>query len=199
MGLQHDAAAHQRDRLSDLGFPERGEAMRVYRPLPPDAVPEPEAVFEADEVPPGAVAVAPPPPALLGGTRLGQALAELAPERAREVLTGLLGVANALAVADELPLAEPRAVTRSLAKAVRGVEGGLVAVAKQQGRTLASVLAQLAPLDLFRAGATLDESLRPERDLASLLEREENADDWAQPTEEIAAADRTVDDDGRTT
>ena len=48
---------------------------------------------------------------------------------------------------------------------------------------------------LFRAGATLEGALRPRKTLAE-LEREEDADDWALPTETIDAQDRTLGEDG---
>ncbi len=190
---QEEAATKQRNRLVELGFPERGRAMEVYWPLPLDAVPLPPS--RSDTARAGARVAGAGLPALLDGTGIGDALARLGPDRAAEVFADVLAVANALAVADELPLAEPDSVTRSLEKAVRGIERGLVGLAEDRGRSPADVLGSVEPLLLFRAGATLDGSLRPMKTLTE-LEREEDADDWAVPTETIDAADQTLSEDG---
>jgi hypothetical protein len=188
---QNEAAARQRGRLTELGFPERDRAMGVYRPLPVEAVPPSAASAKAADE--SALVAAPTGP--FGSTQLGRALALLPPDRAAEVFGDILLVANSLAVADELPLAEPASVTRSLDKAVRGIERGLVAIAEQRGRGVESVLASVAPTLLFRAGATLDPTLRPHKTVAE-LENGENTDDWAVPTEMIAPEDQTLGDDG---
>jgi hypothetical protein len=188
---QNEAAARQRGRLSELGFPERDHAMGVYRPLPVEAVPAPDdAANPADE---SALVTAPPGP--FGSTLLGRALAVLPPDRAAEVFADILLVANSLAVADELPLAEPASVTRSLEKAVRGIECGLVAIAEKRGQSAPGVLASVAPALLFRAGATLDDTLRP-RKTAAELQREEDTDAWSVPTEVIDPEDQTLGEDG---
>ena len=178
---QEEAATMQRGRLGELGFPERGQAMRVYRPLPVDAVPRPAG---ARAPTPDALVVRTPLPALLAGSRVGDALAGLGPERAAERFADLLVVANALAVADELPLAEPESVSRSLEKAVRGIERGLVALAEAHAQTPTEVLDRTAPMHLFRVGATLDATLRPAKTIFE-LETEEASDPWAVRTEAL--------------
>ena len=185
---QEEAATMQRGRLTELGFPERGQAMGVYRPLPPDEVPRPDD----DAIPRDrALVVRSQPPALLEGTVIGDAMAGLAPERAAERFADILVVANALAVADELPLAEPESVSRSLEKAVRGIERGLVALAEAHDRPASDVLDRVPPTQLFRVGATLDPSLRPSKTIFD-VETEEASDAWAVPTEVIDPADATL-------
>ena len=185
-----EAAAKQRGRLLELGFPERGQAMRVYRPLSLDEITLPTSEASADEAH-ALVSRAGP----VDGTVLAEALAALAPDRASETLADILVVANSLAVADELPLAEPESVAQALQKAMRGIERGLVELAAQRGRTPASLLEHVAPMLLFRAGATLEGALRPGKTLAQ-LEAEEDTDDWAVPTETIDARDQTLSEDG---
>ena len=186
-----EAATKQRGRLLELGFPERAQAMGVYRPLELDEIPrlatEPGA--RGTRTDPASV------PALLDGTLLGAALTALEPERATQLFQDMLIVANSLAVADELPLSEPESVAQSLEKAVRGIERGIAAVAERDGCSPATVLTSVDPFRLFRAGATLEGSLRPMKTLAE-LEREENADDWAVPTETISEHDQTLGEDG---
>jgi hypothetical protein len=183
----------QRGRLNDLGFPDRTDAMGAYRPLPVDAAPPvPEVVEQAAD----AVVAAPPPLAQLAGTLLGQALAELAPERAAEILRSLLGLANALAVADELPLTEDESVQASIGKAVRGIQRGLAELARVRGRSPSAVLDAVPPLEVFRVGVACDASLRPPKTLSD-LDAEAARHDWNVAEEEIDEGDRTLGSDGR--
>lgn len=188
------AARWQQSRLADLGFPEREQAMRAYAPLKVDEAPVLDIRPEAE---PGAVVgAASRVPALLGGSLLGEAIAGLSVHRSEAVMNDILAVANALAVADRLPLAEPETVERSLAKALRGIECGLAEVARSQNLPASAVLDATPPLDLFRIGATLETELRPRATLEKLLEEEEGAD-WNVKTEMISEDDRTLGADGR--
>jgi hypothetical protein len=143
------------NRLQDLGFPDVEQAMRVYRPLAVERV--------ADWVPPGAESALVESIALprqLRGTLLGEALAKLDPGRAADLLGYVLGVANSLAIADNLPLSESESVPRALEKAVRGIDTGLRELARARDQAPEEVLDRTAPLDLFRVGATVDPSLK---------------------------------------
>jgi hypothetical protein len=189
------AARWQQGRLADLGFPGREQAMKAYRPLAAEELPRPAAVIEqgADE------RSDPPLPAPLAGRVLGRALAGLPDSLRDHVLGDLFGVANSLAVADLLPLAEPETVERCVSKAVRGIDRGLEEAARAQDRTPAMVLQAVPVLDLFRIGATLEPELRPVRTVADLKREEaDGADwDWNEIREMIAEADRTIGADGR--
>jgi hypothetical protein len=107
----------------------------------------------------------------------------------------ILAVANALAVADELPLAERETVERSLAKALRGIERGLAAGVRARSQSPGTVLDATPALDLFRIGATLDPELSPRKTRADLREDEQRAD-WNLETEIISEADQTLRGDG---
>ncbi|MCH6561464.1 MAG: hypothetical protein IH800_03460 [Myxococcales bacterium] len=142
-------------RLNDLGFPEREQAMQVYRPLQAKEAEIWEEVDARDAVVPASEF-----PERVQGSLLGETLARLAPDRAGDVLGYVLGVANAVAVADKLPLSDAESVPKALDKAVRGVERGLRELAAVRAQPLHEVLDRTRPLDLFRIGATLDRTLR---------------------------------------
>jgi hypothetical protein len=143
------------NRLQDLGFPDLEQAMRVYRPLPIERV--------SDWVPPTpdhGIVESIPLPRQLRGTLLGEALAKLPAGRAADLLGYVLGVANSIAVADELPLSESESVPQALEKAVRGIDTGLRELARARGQAPEDILDRTTPLDLFRVGATIDPSLK---------------------------------------
>jgi len=152
--LEEYALRWRTNRLQDLGFPDREQAMRAYRPLPVEKVadwtaPSGNALVETTDL-----------PRQLRGTLLGESLVKLGPQRAADVLGYVLSVANSLAVADELPLAERESVPRALEKAVRGIDTGLRELARARSLAPEQVLDRTAPLDLFRVGATVDPTLR---------------------------------------
>lgn len=187
------ASRWQRNRLADLGFPDREQAMRAYEPLKVAETPVLDLGREAE---PGAVVVAAQVPSQLSGRALGRTLAELPPHRTDEVMNGIFALANALAVADRALLMEPETVEQSLEKAVRGIDRGLEALARARNQTLGAVLDATPPLDLFRIGATLDPDLRPRITLADLVKEEELAD-WNVELEMISEEDSTLGGDGR--
>lgn len=194
---EDDAARSHRIRLNELGFPDRDTAMEIYRPLPCDSVALPPDTLDDDhESDARRARRSNLLPAQLDGTAFGRALAELPQERAPEVFRDLLSVANALAVADELPLADPDSVTGSLRKALRGIALGLVELARSRDQAPSVVLAGAAVEDLFRVGAASNEILRPRKTLAE-LEAAEAGDDWNVRTEVISEADRVLGEDGK--
>ena len=166
-------------RLNDLGFPDRERALRLYAPLHVD---DETLIDVGSAAQDGGLVGAPRLPQLLRGSMVGRALGELAPDRAAEVLGYVLGVGNALAIADRLPLADPASMEQSLRKAVRGIDRGLAARAHAQRLSPGQVLDRTAPFDLFRIGATLDPALRPGRTLDD-IEAEEAVADWSVQTE----------------
>jgi hypothetical protein len=181
-----------RGRLNDLGFPDRDHAMDAYSPLRADEAP---AVDLAPSAPSSETSHALEPamqvPMQLSGTLLGLALSELSSTRGGEMLGYILAVANTLAVADELPLADPESVESSFKKAIRGIERGLAELSKNRNQAPSAVLETTVPLDLFRVGATLDPSLRPSKSPADLAE-DLGRQDWDVETEVISEADRTL-------
>jgi hypothetical protein len=143
-------------RMTDLGFPSREEAMAAYRPLRPEQAP----VFESG-VPAGAVAPTERVPEPIAGTLIEEGLSKLEPRRAADILGYILAVANALAVADQLPLTRSESIPTALGKAVRGIERGLRELSRARGQSPDRILDTTLPLDLFRIGATLDPEIRP--------------------------------------
>ncbi len=191
---EKDGAIWHRNRMEDLGFPDPEYATRAYRPLQVDTTPV--VNFGTPEPEAHALVTTPRLPEPLAGTLVGRALSELSPSRASELLGYVLAVANTLAVADGLPLADPESVTTSLSKALRGIDRGIAELANTRRQSLGTVLDTTLPLDLFRVGATLDPELRRGKSLAEHEEETASAD-WNVETEVIDEADRTVSRDGR--
>ena len=142
-------------RLQDLGFPDREQAMRVYRSLSPENLEGAEGIeYSRDLV--RSIDL----PKQLRGSLLGEALSALPSGVAGDLLGYVLAVANSIAVADRLQLSDPDSVPRALEKAVEGIDAGLRELARVQGLAPEGVLERTTPLDLFRAGATLKPELR---------------------------------------
>jgi hypothetical protein len=171
--MEEFALRWRNGRLADLGFPTRDQAMQAYRPLKPDQVEAADVTTWEGRAPIGLVERV-QLPRQLGGTLVGQALAELPPARATDLLGYILGVANAVAVADRMRLSESESIPDALRKAVTGIDIGLRALAQARDETPAEVLDKTRPLDLFRLGATLE----PDRVPRSLVEPDaENPDE----------------------
>jgi hypothetical protein len=141
-------------RLADLGFPEYEWAMRVYQPLRPEDAP----IWEAPDG--GHLVASQSLPRTLEGSLLAQALAALPPARASDVLSYVLAVANAIAVADRMLLSDSDSIPKAVAKAARGIDLGLRELARQRSQPASEVLDRTQPFDLFRVGATSDPSIR---------------------------------------
>jgi hypothetical protein len=186
------AARWQKGRLNDLGFPDRERAMRVYRPLAMDAVPRVESL----SAPPAEESLV---PHSLAGSSLGRALSALPPERAMEIQTGLFILANAIAVADRLPLGSAEALEHALRKALEGVDRGLTALATERHRSFAEIADTTTARDLFRIGITLNPELHPQPTLGELEDFEADLEelDWDVPHEWLSEEDETLDSTGR--
>jgi hypothetical protein len=145
-------------RMGDLGFPTREHAMEAYKPLAVEEAPVLEVTSDEDEM--SAVVPGESLPRQLQGSLLGEALRTLPAGRAVEVLGYVLAVANTLAVADGLLLSDVDSIPEALAKAVKGIDLGLRELSRARDQAPGEVLDRSRPLDLFRIGATLDDSLR---------------------------------------
>ncbi len=158
---EESALRWRTNRLQDLGFPDREQAMRVYRPLRPEAPSLERAPLHARAGGPVEAGSANADlPRQIQGSLVSKALGELPTARAGDLLGYVLGVANAIAVADDLPLADADSIPTALTKANAGIEAGLAALAARRGQSVGQVLDDVAPLDLFRVGVTLDPALR---------------------------------------
>ena len=146
-------------RLADLGFPDFESAMRVYRPLAlGDA-----AVLDSPATPVEAVrdlVLTSELPQQTPTRCCARALGELAPDRARDIVGYVLGVANSIAVADRMRLSEADTAPRAFEKAVRGIDRGLRELAAARGAGAHELLERVLVVDLFRVAATLDPTLR---------------------------------------
>ena len=166
--------------------------MRAYRPLRVDEVEATDGALRAEET------TTHPVPAPFAGRPLGRALAALSPERMDEVMRDVLGVANSLAVADKLPLAERETVERCVARAVQGIDRGLEETARARDLPLSAVLHAVPAIDLFRIGLGFQPDLCPPRSVADLVrEEEDDGWDWNEIREMISEADQTLSPDGR--
>ncbi len=192
---EEQALHWQRGRLNDLGFPDPEYAAEAYRPLEIDSTP----LVDFDGPVSADVEASEPSmhiPMQVSGTLIGVALGELSASRGGEVLGYIMAVANTLAVADGLPLADPESVETSFKKALRGIERGLAELARSRDQSLATVLETIVPLDLFRVGVTLDPSLRRDASLSDIMS-DAVPDDWNVETEQIAEADQTIGRSGK--
>ena len=145
-------------RLADLGFPDREWAMQAYRPLDPAEI-EPVALTQwQGELTQLAQRVT--LPRALSGTLVGEALSALPAESASDILGYVLGVANSIAVADQIPLSEEESVPAALRKAVAGIDVGLRELARRRDQSPEEVLQVTRPLDLFRVGVTCEPAVR---------------------------------------
>ncbi len=189
------AAQWQAGRLADLGFMDREQAMRAYKPLVVDRVPVVEDVSPHES---SALVVGIRVPQRLAGTFVGSVLMELSPEKASLVLGAVLGVANTIAMADRLPLGEPETVEASLRKALRGIDRGLAELATARDLPPSLVLETIPALDLFRVGITFDDELRPAGTLDD-VDAQEASEDWNVATEWLEDEEWMVVDDDSTT
>ena len=145
-------------RLEDLGFPPWDEAMAIYRFVPAaerDRLPAETPVREtlAWHLP---VWI----PSLPTGRDAKQlvfaAIAELEPEQRRAAFYELISLANQVAVADRMDLADAASTPTAIEKAARWVSRGLEHVASANAVGAAEVLRRLPMERLFRVGASLD-------------------------------------------
>ncbi len=145
-------------RLADLGFPPRQETLGLYSPLRPgevDSVSEMPQKTEAWRLP---VWVPPLPAEGEDAPAVFRAAAALDDEARHAFVFSLLALANAVAVADELPLGDPESVPGAMAKAAETASSGLEELARRRGRSAEDVLRAFPLPFLFRVGHALDPS-----------------------------------------
>jgi len=151
-------------RLMDMGFPTREEAMAVYGVLRDEELTTlPEEATALDVTPfhlpvwmPDLPSTRKKTPAIL------LAAAELAPDEKRGFLYAFLALANKLAVADRMPLGEAESTPIAIDKAAAVASMGLLHLAEHHGLAPVEVLRRVRLDRLFRVGASLDQSVRPQ-------------------------------------
>jgi Family of unknown function (DUF6178) len=145
-------------RLEDLGFPPWDEAMAIYRFVPAgerDRLPAEAPVREIDvwHLP---VWIPSLPTGRDAKHLVFVAIAELETEQRRSAFYELISLANQVAVADRMDLADAASTPTAIEKAARWVSRGLEHVASANAVGAAEVLRRLPMERLFRVGASLD-------------------------------------------
>ena len=165
-------------RLEDLGFPPWDEAMAIYRFVPAeerDRLPAEAPVREIDvwHLP---VWIPSLPTGRDAKHLVFVAIAELEPEQRRSAFYELISLANQVAVADRMDLADAASTPTAIEKAARWVSRGLEHVASANAVGAAEVLRRLPMERLFRVGASLDPKTAkgPPRDPDGSFDRNES-------------------------
>lgn len=151
-------------RLEDLGFPPWDEAMAIYRhagPAERDALPAADDALRADARP-LPVWIPSLPAGRDARELLFRAIGELADDERRAAFYHFVSLANKLAVADRMDLADAASTPRAIEKAARWVSRGIEHLAKRHDVAAAEVLRRATMERLFRVGASLDpDAARP--------------------------------------
>lgn len=151
-------------RLQDLGFPPWDESMRLYRHLRPDDRARLSEDVRPLDVESWRLPVWLPqlPESAEGANLVFRALAKLDDEERSGAFYAIVAVANAVAVADHMPLSDTETTPRAIAKAARWIDRGIEHIAHAHGLEHVDVLRQVPLEHLFRVGANLDpEASRP--------------------------------------
>ncbi len=156
--LEHFALRWRTGRLQDLGFPPREECMTVYAFLKPA-----ERALLAEGLAPARVPEwrlpvwMPDLPAAADSRHaLFRAAAGLGAEERSGFFYAFVALANKVAVADGLPLAEPDSLPSAIEKAASVASAGLQFVAKANDLEAVEALRRVSLERLFRVGANLD-------------------------------------------
>ena len=145
-------------RLEDLGFPPWDEAMGVYRFVSAgerERLPEEASVLETDawKLP---VWIPSLPTGRDARELLFRAIGELDEPERRAAFYQFVALANKIAVADRMDLADAASTPAAIEKATRWVSRGLEHVAAANDARPEDVLRRLEMQWLFRVGASLD-------------------------------------------
>jgi hypothetical protein len=145
-------------RLEDLGFPPRDDAvLALYAHLPPEELAALPADARALEVDAWRLPVWRPELPVSVDARHGvfRAAAELDAEDRAAFFYALLGLANAVAVADRLPLGEAESTPRAIERAAQLASDALEHLASTHGLPAPEILRRTPLLRLYRIGANL--------------------------------------------
>jgi len=159
--LEEWALRWRTGRLEDLGFPSWDESMQIYGYLRPEKLAELGEQGDALDVRAFDLPVWISELPTLRDARhaLFRAVADLDEEERQSFFYAFIGVANKLAVADRMALAEPETLPKALEKAAGVISLGLEYVASERELPLAEVLRRASLSRLFRVGASLDPSV----------------------------------------
>lgn len=151
-------------RLADFGFPSWDESMRIYGRVRPEQLADVPAEATALEVGAGHLPAetATLPVAVDTRHALFRAAAELDADERRVFFHRFVTLANQVAVADRLPLGDAESIPSAIEKAAVVASRALEHVARERGLSAVEVLRRLPLERLFRVGASLDPSARPQ-------------------------------------
>jgi hypothetical protein len=162
--LEEWALRWRTGRLEDLGFPSWDEAMRIYGFIRPERRAELPAKARALDVSEWHLPVwmTELPAARDARHAVFRGAAELRPEERHAFFYAFVSLANKVAVADRMDLADAETLPQAIEKAARVVSRGLELVAGERQLALDEVLRRVGLERLFRVGASLDpERARP--------------------------------------
>jgi hypothetical protein len=145
-------------RLEDLGFPPRDDAvLALYAHLPPEELAALPADARALEVDAWRLPVWQPELPVASDARhaVFRAAAELGAEDRSAFFYALLSLANAVAVADRMPLGEAESTPGAIERAAQLTSVGLEHLADVHGLPAPEILRRIALLRLYRIGANI--------------------------------------------
>ena len=155
--LEEWALRWRTGRLQDMGFPPWDEAMQIFGYLRPDArseIPETRDPLDTDA---WALPVWMPglPAAHDSRHLVFRALADLDTSERRGFFYSFVGVANAVAVAENMPLGDAETLPRALERAATVTSAALEFLAERNGRSAVEILRCMDLKRLFRVGINL--------------------------------------------
>lgn len=152
-------------RLEDLGFPTRSQAvLSLYSLLPPERLGDLPTEALTLDTETWRLPVSQPELPVAPNARhlIFRAAAELDPDSRSAFLYALLGLANAVAVADRMPLGDAESTPRAIERAAELSSHGLEHLATAHGLDPTEVLRRAPLARLFRVGVNLRGELPPE-------------------------------------
>lgn len=145
-------------RLQDLGFPRWEDAIAIYAPLPAAALRALDAETTPAGVTPWRLPVWLPtlPFAVEAGHLVFRCIAQLDDEEREAAFYAFVALANKIAVADRMDLADAETTAAAIEKAAHWTSRGLEFVAREREVDPRIALRQLGLERLFRIGANLE-------------------------------------------
>jgi len=144
-------------RLQDMGFPPWDEAMQIFGYLRPDARTEIPEIHDPLDMDAWALPVWMPglPAAHDSRHLVFRALADLDGDERRGFFYSFVGVANAVAVAEKMPLGDAETLPRALERTATVVSAAIEFLADQNGLSAVEILRRVDIKRLFRVGINL--------------------------------------------
>lgn len=144
-------------RLQDMGFPPWDEAMQIFGYLRPDARAEIPETHESLDTNAWSLPVWMPglPAAHDSRHLVFRALADLENSERRGFFYSFVGVANAVAVAENMPLGDSETLPRALERAATVTSAAIEFLAERNGLPAVEILRRVDLKRLFRVGINL--------------------------------------------